>query len=778
APNVSTAADQSTGVGTYPIVVGQGTISNTNYALVLVNGTLTINPAALSVTAADATRTYGAANPIFGGNLTGVQNGDNITATYNTTADVTSSVGAYAITPTLVDPNGLLANYAVTQANGTLTITPASLTITADNAVRLYGDVNPTFTGNITGIQNNDNLNATYATAATPGSPVGTYAIVPTLVDPSGISSNYNVTLVNGTLTVNQAPLSVTANSTSRTYGAANPALTGSLVGVVNGDNINAVYSCAADTNSPVGNYDIIASLIDLDGKLGNYSVTTANGTLTVTPASLLVGAQDASRAYGQTNPVFGAVYVGLVNGENAGVLGGMPAFSTLADTNSPIGAYDIDISQGTLSNANYSLNFTNATLTVTAAQLTITADNQSRTYGTTNSSLTVSYSGFVNGDDASMLGGAPNVSTAADQSAGVGTYPIVVGQGTISNTNYALVLVNGTLTINPAALSVTAADATRTYGAANPIFGGNLTGVQNGDNITATYNTTADVTSSVGAYAITPTLVDPNGLLANYAVTQANGTLTITPASLTITADNAVRLYGDVNPTFTGNINGIQNSDDLNATYGTVAAPGSPVGTYAIVPTLVDPSGVSSNYNVTLVNGTLTVNQVPLSVTANSTSRTYGAANPALTGSLVGVVNGDNINAVYSCSADTNSPVGNYDIIASLIDLGGKLGNYSVSTANGTLTVTPASLLVGAQDASRAYGQTNPVFGAVYVGLVNGENAGVLGGMPAFSTLADTNSPIGAYDIDISQGTLSNANYSLNFTNATLTVTAAQLTI
>ena len=129
-----------------------------------------------------------ATNPVFSGTITGVQSGDNITATYATTATAASPVGRYLITPTLVDPNGKLGNYAVTITNGTLTVTPAALTVVANNASRPYGATNPVFSGTITGIQNGDNITATYATTATINSPAGTYPIVPSLVDP-GTSS-------------------------------------------------------------------------------------------------------------------------------------------------------------------------------------------------------------------------------------------------------------------------------------------------------------------------------------------------------------------------------------------------------------------------------------------------------------------------------------------------------------------------------------------------------------------------------------------------------------
>jgi hypothetical protein len=106
-----------------------------------------------------------------------------------------------------VDPNGKLANYSVTITNGTLTVTPAGLTVVANDASRAYGATNPVFTGTIIGLQNDDSLSikATYATTATVASSAGTYPITPTLSDALGRLGNYTVTVISGTLTVTPA---------------------------------------------------------------------------------------------------------------------------------------------------------------------------------------------------------------------------------------------------------------------------------------------------------------------------------------------------------------------------------------------------------------------------------------------------------------------------------------------------------------------------------------------------------------------------------------------
>src|SRR5208337_308436 len=221
-------------------------------------------------------------------------------------------------------PGGLSAtNYAISYSNGTLTVTSYALSVTASNASRVYGASNPVLTGSMVGLQNGDNITASYLTGANTNSAVGSYAITIGLSDPGNKLGNYSVTTNNGTLTVSAASLTVSADNQSRLYGAANPVLTGSLVGLQNGDNITASYGSSATAGSGVGSYSIVPGLMDPNGRLGNYNVTTNNGTLTVSPAALMGQADNKSRGYGATNPVFTVSYSGFVNGEDAGVVGG-----------------------------------------------------------------------------------------------------------------------------------------------------------------------------------------------------------------------------------------------------------------------------------------------------------------------------------------------------------------------------------------------------------------------------------------------------------------------
>jgi hypothetical protein len=199
-------------------------------------------------------------------------------------------VGAYDIVPILSDPDGKLGNYSVTLHIGTLAVSSAGLTVTANDRSKTYGET-VAFAGTeftASGLANAETVgrvtlssSAAVATAGVSGSP---FSIVPSAATGGTFNSaNYTISYRNGTLTVNPAVLTVTANDTNRVYGAANPAFTGTMTGLQNSDNITASYNCSAAASSPVGSYSIVPTLNDPDAKLGNYAVTLNNGLLSIT---------------------------------------------------------------------------------------------------------------------------------------------------------------------------------------------------------------------------------------------------------------------------------------------------------------------------------------------------------------------------------------------------------------------------------------------------------------------------------------------------------------
>ena len=75
-PDLSTAADITSPVGAYAIVVGLGSLSASNYSFSLTNGTLTVGKALLTVTADNQERLYGQTNPVFTVQYSGFVDGD------------------------------------------------------------------------------------------------------------------------------------------------------------------------------------------------------------------------------------------------------------------------------------------------------------------------------------------------------------------------------------------------------------------------------------------------------------------------------------------------------------------------------------------------------------------------------------------------------------------------------------------------------------------------------------------------------------------------------
>jgi hypothetical protein len=111
------------------------------------------------------------------------------------------------------------ARYGPASATQSFQVTPAALTIAADNTSRVYGSANPAFHGTITGAVGSDSFQESFATAATPASNVGSYAIVPSVTGAQ--LANYSVASVNGALTVTAAATTTTvAAPGSATYGA------------------------------------------------------------------------------------------------------------------------------------------------------------------------------------------------------------------------------------------------------------------------------------------------------------------------------------------------------------------------------------------------------------------------------------------------------------------------------------------------------------------------------------------------------------------------------
>jgi hypothetical protein len=242
ASNLGSAVALSSGVATYAtstLSAGTHVITavysgDTNYnGSTSSNLSQVVNKAVITITATNATKIYGAALPSFTYTTSGWQNGDTsalITGTPSLTTACTAASHVSASPCTITAAVGTLnalSNYTYSYVNGQMTITPAALTITADNKARAYGVANPALTFTPTGLVNGDTTAAfttqpTMSTTAVLLSAVGTYPITAS----GAVDGDYSISYVAGTLTVGKndpgvlGGIVLTSSLNPSTYGA------------------------------------------------------------------------------------------------------------------------------------------------------------------------------------------------------------------------------------------------------------------------------------------------------------------------------------------------------------------------------------------------------------------------------------------------------------------------------------------------------------------------------------------------------------------------------
>ncbi len=349
----------------------------------------------------------------------------------------------------------------------------------------------------------------------------------------SGISINSDCTLkaiayksgyeTSNILTSNYTikdDVTLTANSYTRVYGDDNPAFEYTVSGgtITSGE---PTITCSATKESPVGTYDIVIS----KGSVSNNNVKLEKGTLTITMAPLTIKADDKQMKHGESLPDFTATYSGFKNNETESVLKNKPIFTCTATESSAPDSYEIIVSNAEAEN--YSISYEKGTLTITDSDLvTVTAKSYTRLYGEMNPELDYIVSG-------GELQGTPDIACAATKISDVGTYDIIISQGSISNSN--VQYVSGKLTVTAAPLIISAGNYTLREGDPMPQFAATYSGFRNydGEEVLSSkpqFACEADENSAPGTYKIDVTGAEAK----NYAIEYVSGILTILSAVTT----------------------------------------------------------------------------------------------------------------------------------------------------------------------------------------------------------------------------------------------------
>ena len=804
-----TGIASGTNAGTYTdslSVAAKGATLLSNYTVTKTNGALTISPLVATITGNTTINTYTGALQTNTYSTTGILSGD--TANIVITGAATATHVSQGTVPDTFAVSGAAAgNYTFTYHPGSITITPVALTVTGANTTRVYNATTQTnAAATVTGLMGGDT--ATIGGAYGSGTHVGTYSDALTV----GLSnpSDYTVNVTNGSIAITPATITiggVTANN--KVYDATTAATlnigTITYAGVYPGDSVtvNASNLTGTFVDKNVGTAKtvnisgiVLAGTSSADYQLsgGANTTTTAN----ITPAPLTITGANLTTTYNASAQSLASPTVsGLIAGDNVVVAGGA--------TGTNAGTYTAAYTATGVDAGNYTVTANAPVLTINKASLVVTANNAATIYGQTDPALTASVSGLQGGDNSSVISPAYTLTRAAGVS--TGTYAITAA-GPSSVSNYNITYVPGQFTIAQAgSLLINLNAATTTYGtAATPTIasvqyvngsgqltnftttGGNIYTDGIATTITITPSITgATVTSNVGAYAnaVTGTYT---GSTSNYtAVTTITNTLTITPAPLELTVANVSKTY-DANAvtaaqiaagSLTGGVasgvtvtgGALMNSQTITG-LGGVTYSGSAIGAINASATTYPINGSIgsgfSNYNVTIVNGALTVNQAPLVVNGAVTTTPYNGAVQTNAAATVSGLQGSDSVVVTGYATGTHAGAYTDSLVAS----GASASNYSITYNNGSMTITPASLLVTGVANQYAYNgalQTNT--GASVSGLKGSDTASVSG----YATATHVSQGIVP---DALVATLSNpADYTVTYVQGSLQITPIVIT-
>ncbi|MDZ4255458.1 MAG: YDG domain-containing protein, partial [Sulfuritalea sp.] len=473
--------------------------------------------------------------------------------------------GQYPLLKQLLQPIFVHASNTTTTYSG-LAVTSAGATVAPGTATG--GD----FSGTA--------ISAPTATAIN----TGTYTLAAsglTLTNP-GSQTGYRIETVNATLTIDPATLTYVADAKSRTFGAANPALTGTVTGFVNSETQGTattgtlIFSTAADTSSIVGSYAIDGS--GLTANNGNYLFLQAPGNstaLTINPALLSLDTT-ASKTYDGTNIFNNShsyVLTGMVNSDPAPTV--VSGTATVASANA--GTYNSFVTNSlSLSNANYTLSGGTVSATIDPKALNVSV---TKTYdASADFTSGFNFTGMVGIEAAPTV----NSGTATVSSANAATYNSFTSSTlALSNANYTLAGGTVSATIDPKALNVS---VSKTYDASADFTSGfNFTGMVGIEAAPTVSSGTATVSSANAATY--NSFASSTLALSNANYTLAGGTVSaiIDPKALNVSGQTAANKIYDALTTATlvgGALVGVVGDDTVTLSSGTGTFVDKNVGT------------------------------------------------------------------------------------------------------------------------------------------------------------------------------------------------------
>jgi ELWxxDGT repeat protein len=427
---------------------------------------------------------------------------------------------------TVSQPGNLLFSKA-TPVRKKVTVTRAPLTAKLNDIAVEYGDspnLEITYTGFVKGDDASD-IDTPPNLPAAEKLDVGEHVLA--LL--KGSDNNYEMSYQPGTITIEPAPLTFSADPKTKVYGDPVPELTYSVSGwkgsddLSDIDNLPELTTLAQDIDA--GEYAITWS----GGSDNNYELNFENATLTVSKAVLTVTAEDESKLYGQEVPELRYTVSGFRLNDGISDLDESLQAECGVTMESVVGEYPITLSGGAA--LNYTFNLVPGNFSVKKARLILTPDVTSKIYGDEMPEIAFNFSGFKLDEDSDVINALPEVLLTVTSGSHAGDYEFGIVGG--EDDQYEFELETKVFSVNKAALKVRADNASRAYGEVNPDFTFSFSGFVAADSesdidVLPSASTEANAFSDVGTYPITIAGAEDN----DYDIAYETGVLEIVKAS------------------------------------------------------------------------------------------------------------------------------------------------------------------------------------------------------------------------------------------------------
>lgn len=437
-------------------------------------------------------------------------------------------------------------------------------------------------------------------------------------------AKNYDIALTVGTITINEADLTVTVSldKPELTYGEASPIITYKFDGLKLSDKESdfTITKTEFAEKLDVGTYKATVTLSGDKTKFYNITVNTVEFKVNKRPATITINAVD-NIIYGDKAPDLSAKVDGELDGDSLSY-----TLNPNYEVGNEPGDYTASVvfDENAAENKNYKITATGTKFKVGTKKLTIKLNNTptvavGKTYKVEAEHL--EKIGLVAGDTVT------GCVTITKDAAGVYNKAADFDTTHLDVTNADCYVISYEMSVEfvEVTLAIDFADVTLTYD--GNAHGVSVTKTDESKNYTITYGESAENCNleespkytNAGAYTIYFKVVD-NDTQADYA---GSVTLTINKKAVEIKVDDVTITYGET-PAFSCTVTGIVEGETLSgeAVYSGYSGAGKDVGEYVIS---VSGLTASNNYNVTPVPGKLTINKKSATVTwTNAENRVY----------------------------------------------------------------------------------------------------------------------------------------------------------